>query len=70
MTCHMAEGKGNKRLPLDGVSAKLKAPDDASGSRRPREMTAKLATKPVVPMMKIELKDPEVDALVAYVISF
>ena len=60
MTCHMAEGKGNKRLPLDGVSAKLKAPDIRKWITSPAEMTAKLATKPVVPMMKIELKDPEV----------
>ena len=69
LVCHMAEGKGNKLIPLDGVSAKLKAAEIRQWITSPVEMTAKLPTKPVMPMMKLDLKPAEVDGLVAYLLS-
>jgi len=67
--CHQAEGTGNKLIPLDGVSAKLKAPEIRQWITSPVEMTAKLPTKPIMPMMKLDLKPAEVDGLVAYLLS-
>ena len=71
-TCHMAEGKGNKKLPLDGISKKLPTAQIRMWIASPAEMEAKLAKKPTVKMssmMKTKLSDPDVDALVAYVQS-
>ncbi|HYN10904.1 MAG TPA: cytochrome c [Vicinamibacterales bacterium] len=71
-TCHEAEGKGNKKLPLDGISKKLTTPQIRMWIASPAEMEAKLAKKPTVKMssmMKTKLSDPDVDALVAYVHS-
>jgi len=65
-TCHMAEGKGNKNLPLDDVGAKLKAPDIKKWITEPAEMTKTLKTKPAIPMPKVALTDAEVNGLVAY----
>ena len=71
-TCHLAEGKGNKKLPLDGISKTLPTAQIRMWIASPAEMEAKLATKPTVKMssmMKTKLSDPDVDALVAYVQS-
>jgi len=70
--CHMAEGKGNKKLRMDGPSAnltKLSAAEVRQWIVSPEEMTAKLDHKPVNPMKKTVLTDPEVNALVAYLMS-
>ncbi len=67
--CHMAEGKGNKKLRMDGTTApvaKLSAADIQQWILSPAEMTAKLDHKPINPMKKTALADPEVAALVAY----
>ena len=70
-TCHMIAGKGNKMFPLDGVGAKLSAADLRKWLTSSAEMEAKLAKKPALKMSskKYDLKDPEVDALVAYLQS-
>jgi mono/diheme cytochrome c family protein len=67
--CHGAEGKGNQKLSLDGVNKKLTPVQIRQWITSPVEMTAKLPAKPLVPMKKFELKDADVDALVAYVTS-
>ena len=71
-TCHMAEGKGNKKLPLDGVNKKLTTAQIRMWIASPAEMEAKLEKKPTVKMssmMKTKLSDADVDAIVAYVQS-
>ena len=68
-TCHMAEGKGNKMLSLDGKMTKAQI---RMWIASPAELEAKLEKKPTVKMssmMKTKLSDPDVDALVAYVQS-
>ena len=68
--CHLAEGKGNKKQPLDGIAAKMPAADIRKWITSPAEMTAKLPKKPAVTMpKKADLKDADVDALVAYIQS-
>ena len=68
--CHLAEGKGNKKLSLDGIAAKMTMADIRKWIASPAEMTAKLAKKPAVAMpKKADLKDADVDALVAFVLS-
>ena len=69
--CHMAEGKGNKKLRMDGPKAavsKLSADEIRQWITNPAEMTAKLDHKPLNPMKKTTLIDDEVDALVAYML--
>jgi mono/diheme cytochrome c family protein len=71
-TCHLAEGKGNKKLPLDGISKKMTTAEIRMWIASPAEMEAKLPKKPAVKMssmMKTKLNDADVDALVAYVQS-
>lgn len=70
-TCHMVAGKGNKMFPLDGVGAKLSAADIKKWITHPAEMEAALPKKPAIKMSskKFDLKDPDLDALVAYVQS-
>ena len=71
-SCHGAEGKGNKKLPLDGINKKLSTTQIRTWIASPAEMEAKLSKKPAVKMssmMKTKLSDPDVDALVAYVQS-
>jgi len=68
-TCHQVAGKGNKMFPLDGVGSKLSAAEIKAWLVTPDEMTAKLAKKPPIKMKKYVLKDAEVDALVAYVLT-
>jgi cytochrome c len=69
--CHMIAGKGNKIGPLDGVGTKLNEVDMRKWFTATVEMEAKLAKKPKVKMSskKVPLKDPEIDALVAYMMS-
>ena len=69
--CHGPEGKGDKtgKLSILGVSAKLPEADIRKWITAPAEMTAKLATKPLLPMKKFDLTDAQVDGLVAYVQS-
>ncbi len=43
--CHAVAGKGNKKLPLDGVGAKLSADDLHKWIVNPKEMEATSATK-------------------------
>jgi cytochrome c553 len=71
-TCHEAEGKGNKKQPLDGINKKMTTAQIRMWIASPAEMEAKLPKKPPVKMssmMKTKLSDPDVDALVAYVQS-
>jgi mono/diheme cytochrome c family protein len=69
--CHMAEGKGNKKLRMDGPAAavsKLAAGAIEQWITSPAEMTAKLDHKPVNVMKKTAMADAEVKALVAYML--
>jgi mono/diheme cytochrome c family protein len=69
--CHMAEGKGNKKLRMDGPTAKvakLSAAEIHQWITSPADMTAKLDHKPVNAMKKTTLTDGEVAALVAYML--
>ena len=71
-TCHLADGKGNKKLPLDGLSKTMPTAQIRMWIASPAEMEAKLPKKPAVKMssmMKTKLSDADVDALVAYVQS-
>jgi mono/diheme cytochrome c family protein len=70
-TCHMVAGKGNKMYPLDGVGAKLSATDIKRWFTHTAEMEAALPKKPTLKMSskKYDLKDPDLDALVAYMQS-
>jgi mono/diheme cytochrome c family protein len=68
--CHSIAGKGNKQNPLDGVGAKLSADDIKHWIVNPKEMEAKLATKPKMPMKAFpKLPAADLDALVAYMLS-
>jgi mono/diheme cytochrome c family protein len=67
--CHQIAGKGAKLSVLDGVGSKLTAEELRLWLSTPDEMMAKLPKKPVVKMKKVELKDPDLDALVAYLQS-
>ena len=69
-TCHAIGGVGSKMSSsLDGVGSKLTAADVKMWLTDPDAMTAKLKTKPKVKMKKVTLKDPEIDSLVAYLMS-
>src|SRR5688572_3176281 len=61
-TCHSIEGVGSKLSPLDGVGSKLSAADIRTWLTNPEVMTAKLKTKPKVPMKKYSLPDADLDA--------
>ena len=69
--CHSIAGKGSKISPLDGVGTKLSEADIKHWIVNPTEMEAKLEKKPKVKMSskKVALTDPEVDAVVAYMLS-
>ena len=70
--CHMIAGKGEQKIsPLDGVGSKLSAADIRKWMTSTAEMEAKLDHKPKVKMSskKVKLTDPEIDALVAYMMS-
>jgi mono/diheme cytochrome c family protein len=71
-TCHLAEGKGNKQYPLDGIAAKVSDADIRHWIAAPTEMEPKLKTPPKVKMSamwKKTLPDADLDALVAYIKS-
>ena len=68
--CHSIAGKGNKQHPLDSVGAKLSADDIRKWIVSPKDMEAKLATKPKVSMKAYpSLPAEELDALVVYLRS-
>lgn len=64
--CHQVDGKGMKLSILDGVGSRLTAADLRMWLTDPDAMSAKLPKKPIIKMPKVVLKDPEIDALVAY----
>lgn len=72
-TCHAIAGKGNKSSPLDGVGGKLSESDIRTWLTDPATMEAKLAKKPATSMASWikthKLKDADVDALTAYMMS-
>ncbi len=72
-TCHQIAGKGAKTSPLDGVGKKLSEADIRGWLTNTAAMEAKLPKKPAVSMagyMKTKkLKDADVDALTAYLMS-
>jgi mono/diheme cytochrome c family protein len=70
-TCHIIEGKGGKMAgPLDGVGTKLSAEEIRQWVVAPKEMEAKLATKPKMSMKAYpNLPKDDLDALVAYMQS-
>jgi mono/diheme cytochrome c family protein len=67
-TCHAVEGKGGKMASsLDGVGSRLTEEEMRKWIVSPKEMEAKLATKPKVSMKAYpNLPKEDVDALVAY----
>jgi mono/diheme cytochrome c family protein len=68
--CHIVEGKGNKRGPLDGVGDKWNAEELAQWIRTPAEMAAKVEATRKPPMKSFaSLPDADVDALVAYLLT-
>jgi len=69
--CHLAEGKGNKISPLDGVGAKLSAEQIHEWIVDPKAAAtkAKSTKKPVMPDKYSKLPPADVDALVAYMQS-
>ena len=69
--CHAIAGKGNKKLPLDGVGKKLSADDIKQWITHPTEMTAKAKStaKPPMPAKYGSLPAADLDALVAYLAS-
>lgn len=68
--CHAIAGKGNKKLPLDGVGAKLSVDDLHKWIVNPKEMEAKSTTKlpPNQKPMKAyaNLPKADIDSLVLY----
>jgi len=73
--CHMIDGRGTKKGPLDGVGTKLSAADIRKWLTVPAEMEAKMTKPPTgTDRMSNALKtkgiEPdEIDALVAYMQS-
>jgi mono/diheme cytochrome c family protein len=67
--CHSIGGKGNVKGPLDDVGSKLSAEDIRAWITDANGMTAK-TNAPRKPVMKAYTLDkPDVDALVAYMVS-
>lgn len=64
--CHQIAGKGSKISPLDGVAGKMTAAEMKQWITDPDTMTAQLAKKPAAKMKKVDMPEPEVDAIVAY----
>ncbi len=65
-SCHLVDGKGNKRFPLDGVGAKLSEEDIRNWIIAPAEMEAKLTKPTKIKMKAYKLSPEDLDALVAY----
>jgi mono/diheme cytochrome c family protein len=69
-TCHMIAGVGGKSSTvLDDVGTKLKPEEIKAWITDPAPLTAKLKTKPKVPMKKYTLPEADLDNLVAYLSS-
>jgi mono/diheme cytochrome c family protein len=73
-TCHSIKGVGGKlSTDLAGVGAKFTEADIRKWLTDPAPLEAKLPKKPVMPMSTFlkshKLSDPDVDALVAYMMS-
>jgi len=64
--CHSIGDKGNKKGPLDGVGAKLKADDLRAWIVDAKGMTAKTKAARKPDMKSYALPKEDVDALVAY----
>jgi mono/diheme cytochrome c family protein len=68
--CHSIAGKGNKKLPLDGVGKKLSAADIKEWIVDPRAAEKKHSSTAKPPMKAYaSLPAADVDALVAYMAS-
>lgn len=66
--CHSVAGKGNKKLPLDGVGAKLSDADIKLWLTDPKAAAAKFKSEAKPPMKSYAtLPAADIDALVAYV---
>jgi mono/diheme cytochrome c family protein len=70
-TCHAIDGKGGKMASaLDGVGSRLTAEELRKWVVAPKEMEAKLATKPKMSMKAYtNLPKDDLEALVAYMQS-
>ena len=64
--CHSVGDKGNKKGPLDGVAAKLKAAEIREWLTDAKAMTAKTKATRKPEMKAYTLPKDDVDALVAY----
>jgi mono/diheme cytochrome c family protein len=64
--CHSVADKGNKKGPLDGVAAKLKAAEIREWITDAKGMTAKTKATRKPEMKAYSLPKADVDALVAY----
>lgn len=64
--CHSVGEKGNKKGPLDGVGAKLKAAEIREWITDAKGMTAKTKATRKPDMKAYSLPKEDVDALVAY----
>jgi len=64
--CHSVGDKGNKKGPLDGVAAKLKAAEIREWLTDAKAMTAKTKATRKPEMKAYALQKEDVDALVAY----
>lgn len=68
--CHSIGGVGNKKLPLDGVGAKLSADQIREWISAPAEAAKKANSTAKPPMRSFaSLPKPDLDALVAYIKS-
>lgn len=67
--CHQIDGQGNRMSPLDGVGSKLTTEELTLWLTDPDAMMAKLPRRPVVKMLKVDVEDEELAALVAYLQS-
>jgi cytochrome c2 len=62
--CHSIAGVGNKKSPLDGIGAKLKADEISKWIKTPKEMKADTKMKAYP-----DLAAKDLDNLVAYMLS-
>ena len=67
--CHSIAGVGNKKLPLDGVGAKLSEAEIREWLTDPVAAAAKHKSTVKPPMKAYKLPPADVDALVAYMKS-
>ena len=67
--CHSVGDKGNKKGPLDGVAAKLKADEIREWITDAKGMTAKMKTTRKPDMKAYTLPKEDVEALAAYLMT-